>query len=120
MCLELGVFLLELGEGVRVLKVCRLLRFCLGDVGLEALFEIEVLMGQVPSLDVGFDGELADVEPPAGSLVLPGEQPGSRPLSVAARVWSSQVELPVQNRSARERSASVAPRRASATAASSC
>jgi hypothetical protein len=119
-CLELGVFLLELGEGVRVLKVCRLLRFCLGDVGLEALFEIEVLMGQVPSLDVGFDGELADVEPPAGSLDLPGEQPGSRPLSVAARVWSSQVELPVQKPFGQGTLRIRSARRASATAASSC
>lgn len=60
--LKIGVPLLERLEGVCGPDMRRSLGLRLGSLGLEEVFEVGVLMGQVPSLDVGLDGELGDIE----------------------------------------------------------
>lgn len=70
---EGGVLLLELLV-LTELAAAHLRRAVLGlDPGLEEILQVEVLVGEMPAFDTGFDRELRDAEAPAGP---PPEWPG--------------------------------------------
>ncbi len=72
--LEFGVLSLKILERVCGAQVCGSSGFLLGDLGLEEIFEVGVLVSQVPAFDVRFDGQLGDVEPPVGTVRGSGEE----------------------------------------------
>ena len=81
--LQVGVLALECVVGVRVPNVPRLLGLMLRGPGLEEVFEVSVLVGQVPAFDIGFDGKLRDVESAgraAGSTGRMVPAPPARPV----------------------------------------
>ena len=72
--LEFGVLSLKILERVCGAQVCGSSGFLLGDLGLEEIFEVGVLVSQVPAFDVRFNGQLGNVEPPVGAVRGSGEE----------------------------------------------